>query len=530
MYLQAFKNTFFVDILEYFQLVKIYEDVPNKYIDAKGTPLYVDSSSTDIESKGGKESQKGDVDPLLIDWNGEDDPDNPQNWTSSKKNLIIFEIMMLTCINYMGSSIYTPGQGGIQDDFHVGHVTATLNLSLYVLGYGLGQIFFSPLSEVAKIGRQQIYIITFFIFMLLQIGCATVQNIAGLVILRFITGILCSPSLSTGGATIADIIHPDNLAIYIALWAIGAVAAPIVGPLLGASMVVAKNWRWCFWLLLWLAIPCLMICVFLFPETSAANVLSRRASRIREQTGDNRYYTKQEKLDAGVSSKQFLINTLYRPIEIIAEEPIVLAFDAYIAVCYGTFYLFFEAFPIVFVDNWGFSLIELGLSYFGFCVGCCIAFPVLVIFINKVVKPSRKDGTFVPETFLILAMFVSWCLPCSLFLFGWAAMTHWIVPIIAEIFFVICVFNLFQAAFSYLAICYPKYVASVYAGNGFCRSALACAFPLFGKAMYNNLAIDGYPVGWGSSIIGFTSIGLAIIPFALYKYGAYLRSKSSFTG
>ncbi|CCF58168.1 hypothetical protein KAFR_0E00140 [Kazachstania africana CBS 2517] len=437
--------------------------------------------------------------------------------------------MMLTCINYMGSSIYTPGQGGIQDDFHVGHVTATLNLSLYVLGYGLGQIFFSPLSEVAKIGRQQIYIITFFIFMLLQIGCATVQNIAGLVILRFITGILCSPSLSTGGASIADVIHPEKLTIYIALWAVGTVAAPIVGPLLGASMVVAKDWRWTFWLLFWLSIPCLVCCIFFFPETSASNILSRRASRVRAQTDDNRYFTEQEILDAGITSKEFLINTLYRPIEIIVKEPIVLAFDIYLALCYGTFYLFFEAFPIVFVENWGFTLIELGLSYFGFCVGCCIAFSVLLLFVHKVVKPRRKEGTFVPETFLLLAMSVSWGLPCALFLFGWAAMTHWIVPIIAEIFFVLCVFNLFQTAFSYLAMCYPKYIASVYAGNGFCRSVFACAFPLFGRAMYNNLAIDGYPVGWGSSIIGLVALALAFIPFVLYRYGEYLRSKSSFT-
>ncbi|CCF56318.1 hypothetical protein KAFR_0B00180 [Kazachstania africana CBS 2517] len=530
MYLEAFKNTFFVDLLEYFHLVNVHENIQNKYTERNDTSMYEDSSSADIESKAGRENPVGDSAPFLVDWNGNDDPDNPQNWSDLKKNLIVFEVILLTCTNYMGSSIYTPGQDGIQNDFHVGQVTATLNLSLYVLGCGLGQVFFSPLSEVAKIGRQQIYIVTFPIFMLIQIGCATVQNIEGLIILRLLTGILCSPPLSTGGASIADVIHPGKLTTYIALWAVGTLAAPIIGPLLGASMVVAKNWRWTFWLLLWLSIPCLICCIFFFPETSAANILSRRASRIRKQTGDNRYHTEQEMLDAGVTPKDFLINTLYRPIEIIVKEPIVLAFDVYTALCFGTLYLFFEALPIVFVENWGFTLIELGLSYFGFCVGCCVAFSVLLLFVSKIVKPRRQDGTFVPETFLILAMSVSWSLPCALFLFGWAAMTHWIVPIIAEIFFVLFAFNLFQTAFSYLALCYPNYIASVYAGNGLCRCVFGCAFPLFGRAMYNNLAIDGYPVGWGSSIIGFISLALALIPFVLYKYGEYLRSKSSFTG
>lgn len=64
----------------------------------------------------------------------------------------------------MGSSIYTPGQEYIQEEFHVGHVVATLNLSLYVLGYGLGPIIFSPLSETARYGRLNLYMVTLFFF------------------------------------------------------------------------------------------------------------------------------------------------------------------------------------------------------------------------------------------------------------------------------------------------------------------------------------------------------------------------------
>lgn len=75
---------------------------------------------------------------------------------------------------------------------------------------------------------------------------------------------------------------------------------------------------------------------------------------------------------------------------------------------------------------------------------------------------------------------------------------------------------------------YPKYMASVFAGNNLCRSGFACAFPLFGKAMYDNLAIHRYPVGWGSSLVGFLCLALCVVPFVLYRYGPFLRSKSSF--
>lgn len=106
---------------------------------------------------------------------------------------------------------------------------------------------------------------------------------------------------------------------------------------------------------------------------------------------------------------------------------------------------------------------------------------------------------------------------------------HWILPVISEVFFVLAVFNIFQATFAYLATCYPTYVASVFAGNGFCRASFACAFPLFGRAMYENLATKNYPVAWGSSLVGFLTLGLAIIPFILYKYGPSLRARSSYT-
>ncbi|SJM86988.1 probable Fluconazole resistance protein 1 [Zygosaccharomyces bailii] len=550
-YTDTFKNTFFVDMLEQFGVVEIDavgEAARSGHSGTRSSSSSRSSSSNtgesrrsvlDLDLEGLKVSQKcgsseGSVlapaDPFLVELRGAEDAENPLNWSNCKTAVVIAQVMLLTCVTYMGSSIYTPGQEEIQQEFGVGHVTGTLNLSLYVLGYGIGPLIFSPLSEFAIFGRQQLYIVTLFLYAMLQIGCATVRNIAGLVILRFLTGFLCSPSLATGGASVGDIVRPEVVPIFIGLWSIGAVAAPCVGPLIGASMVVAKDWRWIFWLLLWASAATLVLLVFFFPETSVDNILYRRCQRLRKQTGDNRYYTVKERAEAKLTAKDIAVITLYRPFEIIMKEPIVLALDVYIALCYGTFYLFFEAFPIVFIGVYNFSLIQLGLAYMGFCVGCCFAYAICLVFLAKVVAKKFADNSFTPETFLILAMGVCWCLPLSLFLFGWAASVHWTLPMLAEIFFVIAVFNLFQATFSYLAMSYPKYMASVFAGNGVCRAGFACAFPLFGQAMYNNLAIKGYPVGWGSSILSFFSVGLALIPFVLYKYGPYLRSKSSFTG
>lgn len=536
-YLRHFKNTFFVDILEYSKILKIdeyhndgYHDIEEKLVrevDMSNTKSLTEQSEIEKDSVQ-KSDSASTIDPFLVDWCGEEDPDKPTNWANWKKSIIIVLTMLLSCITYMGSSIFVPGQDEIQEEFGSGHVVTTLNLSLYALGYGIGPVIFSPLSEVAKLGRQQIYIVTFFMFTMFQIGCATAPNIGGLIVMRFITGIVCSPSLSTGGATVADTITMKYLPICLAIWDMGATCAPIFAPLFGAVMTVAKDWRWIFWFLLFLSATLLVILIFFYPETSHENILSRRARRLREQTGDNRYYTKQERIDSEMTTKNFIITTCYRPLKLIVNEPIVLAFDLYISLAYGAFYLFFEAFPFVFNGIYHFTLIETGLSYMGFMVGAFISFPILFIFLHTIVNPRVKNNTFTPETYLILAQWVGWCLPFSLFLFGWGAGTHWITPIIAEVFFLICVWNLFQVTYSYLALCYPKYVASVYAGNGLLRAIFACIFPLFAQALYKNLGSEKYPVGWGSSLIGFFTIGLTFVPFVLYKYGATLRAKSKY--
>jgi len=49
---------------------------------------------------------------------------------------------------------------GVMAEFGVAQVPATLGLTLYVAGYGLGPLLWSPMSEIPQIGRLWVYIIT----------------------------------------------------------------------------------------------------------------------------------------------------------------------------------------------------------------------------------------------------------------------------------------------------------------------------------------------------------------------------------
>lgn len=57
-------------------------------------------------------------------------------------------IWLLTFSIYIGSAIYTPGIPGVAVQFGVSREVAILGLTLFVLGYGLGELRSSLLTEI----------------------------------------------------------------------------------------------------------------------------------------------------------------------------------------------------------------------------------------------------------------------------------------------------------------------------------------------------------------------------------------------
>lgn len=95
------------------------------------------------------------------------------------------------------------------------------------------------------------------------------------------------------------------------------------------------------------------------------------------------------------------------------------------------------------------------------------------------------------------------------------------IVFIGSSLFSVGAFLLFMSVLTYLGDAYPKYVASVYAGNDLVRSSFGAGFPLFANAMYTRLG-----VGWATSLLGFLSIAFIPIPFVLYFYGERIRGRS----
>ncbi|KAI1098894.1 MFS general substrate transporter [Jackrogersella minutella] len=468
--------------------------------------------------------------PGIVDWYSASDPSNPQNWTFAKKVWITTQMGLYTFSVYIGSSLYAPSETQVMTTFGVSYETAALGIALYVAGYGVGPLLWSPLSEIPAIGRTPIYIVTFFVFMWLALGACVVDSFAGLLVIRFLLGFFGSPCLATAGATLDDMFAPWKLPYVLTVWSSSATLGPALGSIVSGFVVMKLGWRWSGWELFWLAAPVWVIMFATLPETNPDTILHRRAMRLRMCTGRSDLICEEDlKRSHMLTARQIVVDALIKPWEINALDPAVLYTTVYASVLYGTYYSFFEAFPLVFTDMHGFNLGESGLPFLAFVPGLIIAVSGYIIWFRLKAEPvMRREAPPLygfPESRLFPAVATTLLAPIGLFIFAWTSRPdiHWIVPIIGLMVLFICVVIAFQCMNFYIARCYPKYSASLFAANTFARSSFAAGSILFSKPMYEKLGVGG-----GVSLLGGLSVLCAGGMVFLWLYGDKLRLKSKF--
>lgn len=80
--------------------------------------------------------------PILVDWYGETDKEDPQNWSQLKKAFVLLVIGAYSFVVYMAAPIYTPSVNAFREEFNVNGAEGSLGLAIYV--YGAQSTFLLP--------------------------------------------------------------------------------------------------------------------------------------------------------------------------------------------------------------------------------------------------------------------------------------------------------------------------------------------------------------------------------------------------
>jgi multidrug resistance protein len=398
-----------------------------------------------------------------------------------------------------------------------------LPTSMYLVGYVVGPLVWGPMSE--ELGRKHVMIGAFLIFACFILGSALAPNLASLVIFRLLSGIGAASAITICGGVCADLYtDPQSrgraMAVFMAVTTFGPTAGPII-----SGYISPISWRWSFWVALILAgvsfIPLVMI-----PETYSPTILKIRATRLRKETGKKNIRAPIEMNKA--SLKHIVTVVLTRPLRMLFYEPLVYFTCLYLSIEYAIFYMFFEAFPIIYEDIYGFSPGEEGLSFLSIGIGASIACGIYLIWDSIIRRALRADAPWSrreESRRLPLAFLAGPLLVIAIFWVGWTARPSipWIVPVLAGLPFGIGFLLLFMALINYLIDAYKVFAASAMAAAGTSRSIFGACLPFAAVSMYDRLG-----VAWACSLLGFLGLGLAVIPFVFYWKGEELRARSKF--
>ena len=175
-----------------------------------------------------------------VRFDGDSDSLNPRSFSKIRKWTIVLIVSAgSTCVT-CASSMYTLTYSQIRAEFHVSRLVATLGLSLFVVGLGLGPMILGPLSEFY--GRRPIYIISFGFFMIWLIPCAVAKNIETELVSRFIDGFAGSAFLSVAGGTVGDMFVRNELQAPMLIFTASPFIGPPLGPMIAGFINQYTNW------------------------------------------------------------------------------------------------------------------------------------------------------------------------------------------------------------------------------------------------------------------------------------------------
>ncbi|KAF2797061.1 MFS general substrate transporter [Melanomma pulvis-pyrius CBS 109.77] len=460
--------------------------------------------------------------PYSVWWDepADQDPENPQNWSNGRKWGIITTLSVITFLTPLASAMFAPGIPEVMREFNTSNdMLATFVVSVFVLGFAFGPLLLAPLSELY--GRTIIYHVCNVFFIIFLAGCAWANSMGMLIAFRFLSGFAGVAAVTCGSGSIADLMPPERRGGAMAIWSLGPLLGPVVGPVSAGFLVEAEGWRWVFWVIMIMSGTVTLVSFVVLRETYPPVLLERKAARLRKATGSDRY---QSRLKPEGSRTECILKAIVRPARMFILSPIVMSMCIYIAILYGLLYVLFTTFTFVYQDIYNFSARGAGLSFISSGIGNLLGLATMGIFSDRIIRSRIAKGKeYVPEDRLSLYLTVpsALLLPLGLIMYGWTVenRVHWIAPMIGTGLVGFGMIGIVMSVQTYLIDSFPLHAASVTAANTVLRSLLGALLPLSGLEIYNKLGF-----GWGNTLFGILAFLLAPVLWVFSITGQRLRT------
>ncbi|ABK48453.1 drug resistance transporter, EmrB/QacA subfamily [Shewanella sp. ANA-3] len=171
--------------------------------------------------------------------------------TDTKKHeqhlgFITLSVMLATIMQALDTTIANVALPHMQ-----GSMGATQDQISWVLtSYIVAAAIFMPLTGflTARIGRKRVFMWAVVGFTIASMLCGAAQNLEQIVLFRLLQGVFGASLVPLSQSVLLDSYPPERHGSAMALWGVGVMVGPILGPSLGGWLTEYYNWRWVFYI------------------------------------------------------------------------------------------------------------------------------------------------------------------------------------------------------------------------------------------------------------------------------------------
>ena len=98
----------------------------------------------------------------------------------------------------------------------------------------------------ARYGRKPLYVGCILGFTVTSMLCGAAQSLGQIVVFRVLQGMFGAALVPLSQATLLDIYPPERRGFAMAIWGVGVMLGPILGPTLGGWLTDQYSWHWVF--------------------------------------------------------------------------------------------------------------------------------------------------------------------------------------------------------------------------------------------------------------------------------------------
>jgi len=162
----------------------------------------------------------------------------------SNRTMVTICAMVATLMQALDNTIANVALPYMQGSLSATADQITWVLTSYVVA---AAIFTAPIGWLAAhFGRRRLFLVCVIGFTAASALCGVAASLGQIVIFRLLQGMFGAALVPLSQATMLDLYPPEQRGSAMAVWGVGVMVGPILGPTLGGYLTDAYNWRWVF--------------------------------------------------------------------------------------------------------------------------------------------------------------------------------------------------------------------------------------------------------------------------------------------